>query len=59
MKRLLEAALAGAGLERGDLLRTSATASGAVELGLELGESRFQSCHALSELAHVISAVLR
>src|SRR4051812_14846834 len=40
-------------------LRSWATASGAVEPGFELGESRFQSCQALSELAQVISAVLR
>jgi hypothetical protein len=42
---------------------TAATASGAAELGLklglELGKPCFQSFHALSELAHVISAVPR
>jgi hypothetical protein len=39
--------------------RSAATVSGAAEFGLELGDAGFQSLHALSELAHVISAVPR
>ena len=60
MKRLLEAALAGARLERGDVLQELGRPPQArSSLDFERGESRFQSCHALSELAQVISAVLR
>ena len=60
MKRLLEAGPRRPRFERGDLLQERGDRlRGGRAWTSSWAMSRFQSCHALSELAHVISAVPR
>ena len=59
MKRLLELARTALASRAAISAAARRRVSGAAELGFELGDPGFQSFHALSELAHVISAVPR
>ena len=59
MQSGFELAGAGLGFEGGDLRQEAAIDSGTASFDFELGDPGFQSFHALSELAHVISAVPR
>ena len=59
VQRALELAVARVGLERGDFRQQLRDGFRGGELSFERGDPGFQSCHALSELAQVISAVPR